>query len=134
MSYGKTITLDIPFLDAVGRVREALKEQGFGVLTEIDVTATMRAKLGEQIEDYVILGACNPPLAFHALGTDRQIGLLLPCNVVVRTTEEGTVVDVLDPQIMVSLTNRPELKSIADEAGRRLDTVLATLASDANSR
>ena len=98
MSYGKTVTLDIPFPDAVSRVREALQEQGFGVLTEIDVTATMQAKLGKQIEDYVILGACNPPLAFQALDTDRHIGLSLPCNVVVRATEGGTVVDILDPR------------------------------------
>ena len=109
-------------------MRAALQEQGFGVLTEIDVTATMQAKLGEQIEDYVILGARNPPLAFQALDTDRQIGLLLPCNIVVRATDGGTVVEILDPQIMVSLTKQSELKPIADEAGRRLDTVLAALA------
>ena len=76
----------------------------------------MQAKLGEQIEDYVILGACNPPLASRALGIDRRIGLLLPCNVVVRATADGTIVEALDPQIMATLTGRPDLKPVADEA------------------
>jgi uncharacterized protein (DUF302 family) len=129
MSYGKTITVDGPYAETVTRVREALAEQGFGVLTEIDVTATMRAKLGKQIEDYVILGACNPPLAYQALDVERSLGLMLPCNVVVRASEAGTVVEILDPLTLVSLTDRPELQTVADEAGRRLDAVLAALAS-----
>jgi uncharacterized protein (DUF302 family) len=129
MSYGTSITLDIPFADAADRVRAALKDQGFGVLTEIDVTATMAAKLGEQIEDYIILGACNPPFAFQALGIDRSIGLLLPCNVVVRATAAGTVVEALDPQVMVTLTGRPELKPVADEVAHRLADALASVAS-----
>ena len=129
MSYGTSVTLDIPFADAAGRVRAALKDQGFGVLTELDVTATMAAKLSEQIEDYLILGACNPPFAFQALGIDRSIGLLLPCNVVVRTTPAGTVVEALDPQVMVTLTGRPELKPVADEVARRLASALASVAS-----
>ena len=120
-------TLDVPFAEAVDRVRAALKEQGFGVLTEIDVTATLQAKLGEQIEDYVILGACNPPLASRALGIDRRIGLLLPCNVVVRATADGTIVEALDPQIMATLTGRPDLKPVADEAAQRLTGALASL-------
>ena len=110
MSYGTQVTLPVPFAEAVTRVRAALSAQGFGVLTEIDVTATLKAKLGEQMEDYVILGACNPPSAHQALGIDRSIGLLLPCNVVVRATAGGTVVEALDPQVMVTLTGRPELK------------------------
>ena len=129
MSYGASVTLDIPFADAADRVRAALKDQGFGVLTEIDVTATMAAKLGEQIEDYVILGACNPPFAFQALGIDRSIGLLLPCNVVVRATVAGTVVEALDPQVMVTLIGRPELKPVADEVARRLASALASVAA-----
>ena len=96
MSYGTSVTLDIPFADALGRVRAALQQQGFGVLTEIDVTATLRAKLGEQIEDYVILGACNPPFAHQALEIDRSIGLLLPCNVVVRSAADLVHVQVAD--------------------------------------
>ncbi len=129
MSYGTSIVLNLPYADAVNRVRAALKEQGFGVLTEIDVTATMAAKLGEQMEDYVILGACNPPFAYRALGIDRGIGLLLPCNVVVRATEAGTLVEALDPQIMVTLTGRPELKPVADEVARRLADALTSVAS-----
>ena len=128
MSYGTHITLDEPFTEAVARVRAALAERGFGVLTEIDVTATLRAKLGEQIEDYVILGACNPPFAHQALEVDRSIGLLLPCNVVVRAAAEGTVVEALDPQVMVTLTGRPELKPVAGEVARRLTAALAGLA------
>ena len=130
MEYAMTVRAAAPFADTVARVREALKEQGFGVLTEIDVTATLKAKLGEQIEEYVILGACNPPLAHRALAADRSIGLLLPCNVVVRATPAGTVVEALDPQIMATLTGRPELKPVADEAARRLATVLASLKED----
>ena len=127
MSYGTSVTLDISFADAVSRVRAALREQGFGVLTEIDLTATLRAKIGEQIEDYIILGACNPPSAYAALGVDRSIGLLLPCNVVVRAAGAGTIVEALDPQVMVTLTGRPELKPVADEVGRRLARALAEL-------
>ena len=130
MSYGSSISLDLPFSEAVTRVRAALAGQGFGVLTEIDVTATLKAKLGEQIEDYVILGACNPPLAHRALAADRSIGLLLPCNVVVRATPAGIVVEALDPQIMATLTGRPELKPVADEAARRLAAALAGLKED----
>ena len=127
MSYGTSTTLDVPFAEAVTRVRAALQEQGFGVLTEIDVTATLQAKLGEQIEDYVILGACDPPFASRALGIDRSIGLLLPCNVVVRAAADGTIVEALDPQIMATLTGRPELKPVADEVGQRLASALASL-------
>ena len=127
MNYGTTITLQAPFADTVASVRAALAAQGFGVLTEIDVTATMRAKLAEHMEDYVILGACNPPFAHQALGVDRSVGLLLPCNVVVRAVDGGTVVEALDPQVMVTLTGRPELKPIADEVARRLASALAEL-------
>ena len=128
MNYGASVTLQAPFADAVARVRAALAAQGFGVLTEIDVTATMRARLGEQMEDYVILGACNPPFAHRALGIDRSIGLLLPCNVVVRAAGAGSIVEALDPQIMATLTGRPELKSVADEVTRQLAAALADLA------
>ena len=127
MSYGSSVTLDVPFGEAVARVRAALAGQGFGVLTEIDVTATLKARLGEQIEDYVILGACNPPLAHRALAADRSVALLLPGNIVVRATPAGTAVEALDPQIMVTLTGRPELKPVADEAARRLATALSDL-------
>jgi uncharacterized protein (DUF302 family) len=134
VSYGTHITLDAPFTEAVARVRAALAGQGFGVLTEIDVTATLRAKLGEQMEDYVILGACNPPFAHQALGIDRSIGLLLPCNVVVRASSDGTIVEAQDPQVMVTLTGRPELKPVADEVAGRLAAALAELAPEAGRR
>ena len=104
------------------------------MLTEIDVTATLRAKLGEQMEDYVILGACSPPFAHQALGIDRSIGLLLPCNVVVRAASDGTIVEALDPQVMVTLTGRPELKPVADEVARRLASALAELTPGGTAR
>lgn len=129
MSYGNSITVSLPFAATVERVRDELKAEGFGVLTEIDIATTLRQKLNEQMEDYVILGACNPPLAHQALQADRSIGLLLPCNVVVRTTTTGTVVEALDPQIMVGLSDNPELKSVADDAAARLERVLARVAA-----
>ena len=134
MSYGTSVTLNAPFAEAVARVRAALAAQGFGVLTEIDVTATLKAKLGEQMEDYVILGACNPPFAHQALGIDRSIGLLLPCNVVVRAAADGSIVEVLDPQVMVTLTGRPELKPVADEVAGRLAAALAELTPEGGQR
>jgi uncharacterized protein (DUF302 family) len=127
MDYGITIRTPIPFAEAVARVREALKAQGFGVLTEIDVQATLRDKLGQDIEDYLILGACNPPLAHRALDTDRRIGLLLPCNVVVRTAGSQTIIEALNPQIMADITGQPALKHVADEATSRIRAALDSL-------
>ncbi|XIE81901.1 DUF302 domain-containing protein [Streptomyces sp. SBR177] len=129
MDYGIPVTLDLPFAEAVDRVRAALAEQGFGILTEIDVQATLKAKIGAEMEDYLILGACNPPLAHRALEADRHIGLLLPCNVVVRAAQEPgqTVVEAMDPQLMVSVTGRPELAPVAEEAGARLRAALGAL-------
>ncbi len=117
------------FAEAADRVRAALAEQGFGILTEIDMTATLRAKLGVELEDYLVLGACNPPLAHRALEADRRIGLLLPCNVVLRTAPDGAtvLVEAMDPQLMVQFTGRPELAGIADDAAARLRTALASL-------
>src|SRR5690554_5746412 len=129
MDYGIAVRLLTPFDKATEQVRAALMEQGFGVLTEIDVTATLREKLGEQMEDYVILGACNPPLAHRALNVDRQIGLLLPCNVVVRTEGAETVVEALDPEVMVTVTGRDELEPVASEAARRIRAALEKLAA-----
>ena len=127
MSYGTSITISAPFAETLARVREELKAEGFGVLTEIDVTATMQEKLGESMEDYVILGACNPSLAHTALESDRDIGLLLPCNVIVRAAGERTVVAALDPQIMVRLSDSTTLKPVADDAAARLDRALSRL-------
>jgi uncharacterized protein (DUF302 family) len=128
MSYGRTITLDLPQDEAVTRVKEAFKEQGFGTLTEIDVQATLKEKLGEEMEPYRILGVCNPELAHRALEIDRHIGLLLPCTVTVRTVDTGTQVQALDPQVMVSVPANEELRPIADEAARRIDAALDELA------
>ena len=129
MEYRRTLDLAVPFAEAVARTREALAEQGFGILTEIDVQATLRQKRGVEMEPYLILGACAPDLAQQALELDRGVGVLLPCNVVVSQAGDGATVQVLDPQTMVSMTGRPELQAMADEAGRRLDAALAALRS-----
>lgn len=125
MSYGITTRVHRPFDDTVGAVREALAEQGFGILTEIDMAATMRKKLDVEIGAQVILGACNPPLAYRALQAEESVGLLLPCNVVVRDEGDGTTtVEALDPQIMVRVTGNPALSAVAEEAGERLRAVI----------
>lgn len=126
--YGIEITLDAEFGDAVERTRVALAEQGFGVLTEIDVAATLKAKLGEDMPPYLILGACNPPLAHRALGVDPSIGLLLPCNVVVRVGEDGrTIVAAMDPGVMVKASGNADLEPVAEQARERLDAALEKL-------
>ena len=127
MDYGITVRTALPFAEAATRVREALKAQGFGVLTEIDVQATLREKLGQEMEEYLILGACNPLLAHRALAADDSIGLLLPCNVVIRTDADQTVVEALDPQVMVTVAGEPSLKAVADEAASRLRAALRSL-------
>ena len=128
MAYGTTISTRLGFDEAVERTRTALAEQGFGVLTEIDVQATLKAKLDQDMEPYLILGACNPQLAHQALEVDRAIGLLLPCNVVVRRDGDRTLVQALDPQVMVSLPELPALQPVADDAGRRLAAALQAVA------
>ena len=127
MEYGITVRTSASFAEAVEQVREALKGQGFGVLTEIDVQATLKAKLGEDMEDYLILGACNPPLAHRALSADRQIGLLLPCNVVVRAAGDETLIEALDPMTMVAITEEDELRPVATEAASRLRAALSAI-------
>lgn len=127
--YGISVTLRAGFADSVERTRAALAEQGFGVLTEIDVAATLKAKLGHDMAPYLILGACNPPLAHQALGVDTSIGLLLPCNVVVRALdEEHTRVEALDPNVMVTVTGQAALTPVAEQARARLSAALGTLA------
>lgn len=127
MSYGRSVTLDAPYAEVIQKVREALGEQGFGVLTEIDVKQTLKSKLDLDMENYVILGACNPSLAHRALDVQRELGLLLPCNVVVRSKDSQTVVEALDPQVMVELADDDALKPIADEAAKRLQSALDSL-------
>ena len=130
MGIALSTTLHTSFDDAVERTRQALAEQGFGVLTEIDMKATLKAKLGEDMEDYLILGACNPPLAHRAVNVDRQIGLLLPCNVVVRTDpkdEDAVFVEAMDPQVLVDVTGEGELRPIADEVATKLRAAIDSL-------
>lgn len=127
MPYDRTIKVAGTFDETVEAVRRALADQGFGILTEIDVQATLKAKLGHDMEPYLILGACNPPLARQALDADRSIGLLLPCNVVVRTDGDQVIVQAIDPATMVTLTGVDAMASVADDAARRLDAALATV-------
>lgn len=129
MEYGSTISTELGFEEVVARTRAALADNGFGILTEIDVQATLKNKLDLDMEQYLILGACNPQLAHQALEVERDIGLLLPCNVVVRRDGDRTVVLALDPQVMVSLPGRPELQPVADEAAKRLSAALQAVAA-----
>ncbi|MFD7845679.1 DUF302 domain-containing protein [Nocardia sp. NPDC059764] len=130
MTLALSTTLYTDFATAVERTRKALSEQGFGILTEIDVTATMKQKLDADLENYLILGACNPPLAHAALEVDRQIGLLLPCNVIVREdrSHDGAVlVEAMDPQLLVQVAGDPGLKEVADTAAAKLGAAIAAL-------
>ena len=134
MSIALTASLDTPFDDAVARTRKALADQGFGVLTEIDVKATMKNKLNEDMENYLILGACNPPLAHRAIDANRQIGLLLPCNVVVRADpdHDGTVlVEAMNPAILVEVTGEPALRPVSEEVTAKLQAAIASLSRTA---
>lgn len=126
--YAISVTLEAGYDESVERTRAALAAQGFGVLTEIDVAATMKAKLGKQMRPHVILGACNPPLAHQALTLEPSIGLLLPCNVVVRSLGDTiTLVEAMDPAVMVTATGNPELASVAEQARERLVAALSVL-------
>ena len=128
MGYTVTRTLERSYEATVKAVREALAEQGFGVLTEIDLAGTLKQKLDVDIPPQVILGACRPPLAYAALRADPSVGALLPCNVVVRALEHGsTQVEILDPETMVTLTGEAELRPVADEARQRLLAALDSL-------
>lgn len=129
MSYALSTTVDTPFEETVEAVRAALGEQGFGVLTEIDIKATMKQKLDVDVPAQVILGACRPPLAYAALQAEPSVGLLLPCNVVVRETGHGTVVEAVDPETMVAMTDNSDLQTVADEAKVRLEKALASLSA-----
>jgi uncharacterized protein (DUF302 family) len=130
MDIALSTSLRTSFDDAVSRTREALAEQGFGVLTEIDVTATLKEKLGHDMEDYLILGACNPPLAHQSIDVDRQIGLLLPCNVVVRRDPDeadAVLIEAMNARLLADVTGEPRLNPIAEEVNAKLQAAIDAL-------
>jgi uncharacterized protein (DUF302 family) len=128
---GFTVHLNLSYEDAIKQVTKALKTEGFGVLTEIDVRSTMRSKLGKMYRPYTILGACNPPLAYKALSNVPEIGLLLPCNITVEESMQGgSIVRILDPRIMVGFGNMDQNKAlveVAEEASQKLERVVKLL-------
>jgi uncharacterized protein (DUF302 family) len=127
IALGKPVSLKTDFATAVEKVTAALKTEGFGVLTEIDVKETLKKKLGVDFRPYKILGACNPPLAYKALSAAPEVGLLLPCNVTVAQAEDGSIeVAFVDPLSMLSIVDRPELKAVAEDARARFERVIAS--------
>ena len=124
MEYALSIELDLPHEQAVAKVKAAFAAQGFGILTEIDVQATLKTKTGADMEPYLILGTCNPQLAHQALEIERQIGLLLPCNVVVRAGDGCTIVEALDAKVIAEIPDRDELVPVAEEARRLIRAAL----------
>ena len=126
-SYAFGTVIDGDFLEVIDRVTGALAEEGFGVLTSIDVRATMKAKLDVDLDPYVILGACNPPLAHQAITADPAIGALLPCNVVVRQVGDRIAIDFMDPKAVLTLVDHPDVPALADEVRSRLARVVSRL-------
>lgn len=126
--YGFGKIISYPFDVAIEKIKGALAQEGFGILTEIDVAATLKIKLNKEISPYLILGACNPEFAHQALEMDPSIGLLLPCNVVVRQDEQGNVhVEFMDPDAVLALVNDPKISQIAKEVRQRLERVMKAL-------
>ena len=127
-TYGLSVTVELPYADAIEQTKQALAREGFGVLTEIDVRATLKSKIGVDFEPYIILGACNPGLAHQALTAEQEIGLLLPCNVVVRAiNDDRSAVSAMDPQAALGLVDNA---AVAAEARERLERALLSLADD----
>ena len=130
MSYHFSVTVHGDFDSVVDRTKTALAEEGFGILTEIDVAGTLKEKIDVEIPRYVILGACNPPFAHQAIQADPAIGTLLPCNVVVRaTTDDEVLVDFMDPEAVLDLVEAPKIQKIADDVRTRLEMVRDSLAN-----
>lgn len=127
VAYGTGKLVSASFAETLERTRTALADEGFGVLCDIDVAATLRAKLGVETDDYVILGACNPPLAQRALLAEREVGLLLPCNVIVYAAEGGTQVSAIDPEVMLAMIDNPALAEVAHEVRVKLTRVIERL-------
>jgi len=127
MNYGMSRTINRPFDEVNAEVRTALTEQGFGIVSEIDMQATLHNKIGVEIDSQIILGACNPMFAHRSLQAEPSIGLLLPCNVVIRKTDAGTVVEMINPETMVSITENPAIAGIANEVTAKLAAALASL-------
>lgn len=127
MTYGISKTTSLPYQQAVDKVTEELKKEGFGVLTTIDVKETLKKKLDVDFKRYIILGACNPPFAHKALQIDEEIGLLLPCNVIVYEQAAGTVVAAFDPMTMGKVMDNPAIEPVALEVRRRLERVIAAM-------
>ncbi|MDE3056665.1 MAG: DUF302 domain-containing protein [Bacteroidota bacterium] len=127
MQYGFSKNVALPYEQAVAKVTEELKKEGFGILTTIDVRKTLKQKLNVDFEKYIILGACNPPFAHKALQADEQIGLLLPCNVIVYEKEGRTTVGVFDPLVMTVVLDNDAMKPIAEEIRQKLQRVMAAM-------
>jgi uncharacterized protein (DUF302 family) len=127
LGYGFSRALDLPFEEAVNRARETLKAEGFGVLSEVDIKEKMKEKLGVDFRNYVILGACNPPIAYQALQEEMGLGLLLPCNVVVYEENDQSVVAAIDAVKMMSIVGNPKLEAAAEQVNEKLQRAIANL-------
>jgi len=125
--YAFRIELDLPYKQAIQNVTEALKEEGFGILTTVDVKSTLKQKLGVDFRKYAILGACNPKLAYQALNAELEVGLLLPCTVIVYEEKDGSVVSIADPIVMLGTLGKPDLEPLAREVQTRLQRVVEAL-------
>ena len=131
MVFEESVVVTMPFDEALAEVKTSLAAEGFGTLTEIDVQATLKDKVGKEMARFVIVGACNPSLASRAIDIEPQVGVLLPCNVVVREVEAGVLVEAMDPGVMATLVEQEDIRPIADEARRLIGNALGRLSAAA---